>query len=97
MARFTASRVYRARYLNSNKPTGIIMCIRDENVISFDFMSTPQAMAYRFTLPIEECIAIEDDCERLVFTSPSGKTVICYADNRLNDDNYLKIHEIQEA
>lgn len=86
---------YKARYLDSNRETWIMNVVRTEETISFKFQSTPSAGSYPVSLYVDECITVEEDgCERMMFISPSGRTVIVYADNRLYDSKYLKTHEV---
>lgn len=85
---------YRARYLESNRETALIIKSRDKNTISFLFASKGGASYDYFEL-IEDVISLEDGVERFLFKSPSGRTVIAYADNRLYDNNYLKTHKIK--
>jgi len=85
---------YRARYLESNRETALIIKSRDKTTISFLFASKGGA-SYDYFEPIEDIISLEDGVERFLFKSPSGRTVIAYADNRLYDNNYLKTHKIK--
>lgn len=85
---------YRARYLESNRETALIINSRNENTISFLFASRGGA-SYEYCELIEDVISVEEGVERFLFKSPSGRTVIAYADNRLRDNNYLKNHKIE--
>lgn len=90
----TEGYAYRARYLESNRDTALIIKSRDKTTISFLFASKGGASYDYFEL-IEDVISIEDGVERFLFKSPSGRTVIAYADNRLYDNNYLKTHKVK--
>lgn len=90
----TEGYAYRARYLESNRDTALIIKSRDKNTISFLFASRNGGASYDYFELIEDVISIEDGVERFLFKSPSGRTVIAYADNRLYDNNYLKTHKI---
>ena len=90
----TEGYAYRARYLESNRETALIIKSRDKTTISFLFASKG-GVSYDYFELTEDVISLEDGVERFLFKSPSGRTVIAYADNRLYDNNYLKTHKIR--